>query len=610
MYFLKGGWKTNRTQWRRILMSTQNYLANLDPRLQRAVLKNERIEAEGLHTAAQEKNLIPVIAKVTDLQAFQGIIGVQDVTEITTAPDRSGQIVTAHIAANALSTVNQSPVVVQLQGAQPVRPLLKDTAREINLSSAQGQVGNGGEGVIVGIVDHGCDFTYSSFRHTDGSTRLLALGIQEVMADQTTRIREYNSQQINQALEKSDPFKELNYPVGQREHGTHVTDIAAGNGRNNKAPGIATKADIIFVEPAYWDIPRGDLGGFGDSKNLIEAVKFIFNKAGNRPCVVNISLGTNGGPHDGTTLVEQALDGFVTEKPGRAVVIAASNSYLDNIHTSGTVPRNGHIDLQWNIPTTDFTLNEVEVWYEGSDVFQVEVIDPKGTTVCRIGLGEQYYDGQIFASQEKSALNGDNVAMIFCDADRGTVPTGTWTIRIHGSSVNNGKFHAWIERDNHTRGIQSSFAANRENNYTIGSISCGHKSIVVGSYDAKTPNTPISSFSSSGPTRDGRHKPEISAPGGGVLAAASRTGNGVTDMSGTSMAAPTVTGVVALILSEARAQGVSLDIDQIRTILERTARHNPPRQQGWDPRYGHGRIDAQAVVAVVRDIEQGRQPLV
>ncbi len=68
-------------------------------------------------------------------------------------------------------------------------------------------------------------------------------------------------------------------------------------------------------------------------------------------------------------------------------------------------------------------------------------------------------------------------------------------------------------------------------------------------------------------------------------------------MSGTSMAAPTVTGVVALILSEARAQGISLDIDQIRTILERTARHNPPRRQGWDPRYGHGRVDAQALVA-------------
>ncbi|MGG1228758.1 S8 family serine peptidase [Bacillus halotolerans] len=592
-------------------MSKQNYLSNLDPRLQRVVLKNERLEAEGLHTAVQEESLIPVIAKVTDLQAFQGIPGVQDVTKITTAPDRSGQIVTAHIAANTLPAVNQSPVVVQLQGTQPVKPLLKDTAREINLSPAQGQIGNGGEGVIVGIVDHGCDFTYSSFRHTDGSTRLLALGIQEVMADRTTSFRVYNSQQINKALgnRDRDPFEELKYSVGQEEHGTHVTDIAAGNGRNNKAPGVATKADIIFVEPAYWDIPRGNLGTFGDSKNLIEAVKFIFDQAGKRPCVVNISLGTNGGPHDGTTLVEQAFDGFVTDKPGRAIVIAASNSYADNIHTSGVVPQDGHIDLHWSIPTNDFTLNEVEIWYEGSDTFQIEVIDPQETTVCRVGLGELYHDGQIFASQEKSALNGDNVAMILCDVDREDMSTGKWTIRIHGSNVNNGKFHAWIERDNHTIGIQSSFAASRDNNYTIGSVSCGHKSIVVGSYDAKNLNTPISYFSSAGPTRDGRHKPEISAPGHGVLAAASLTGNGVTGMSGTSMAAPTVAGVVALILSEAKALGVNLDIDQIRTILERTARHNPPSQQGWDSRYGHGRVDAHAAVAAVRAMAEGRQPL-
>ncbi|WNW24239.1 hypothetical protein RS399_21600 [Bacillus inaquosorum] len=49
-------------------MSTQNFLSNLDPRLQRMVLKNEQLEEEGLHTAAQKENLIPVIAKVTNLQ--------------------------------------------------------------------------------------------------------------------------------------------------------------------------------------------------------------------------------------------------------------------------------------------------------------------------------------------------------------------------------------------------------------------------------------------------------------------------------------------------------------------------------------------------------------
>lgn len=591
-------------------MSTQNHLSNLDPRLQRAVLKNKRSEVEGLHITAEDNDsFIPVIAKITDLLVFRKIPGVRDVTEITTTSDRSGQIVTAHIAANALPSVNQSPVVVHLQGAQPLKPLLRDTLREINLTPAQEQIGNEGEGVVVGIVDHGCDITYSSFQHPDGSTRLLVLGIQEVMADQTTRLRVYDSRQINQALSRPDPFKELNYSIGQREHGTHVTDIAAGNGRNNKSPGVAPKADIIFVEPAYWDIPNGNLGSFGDSKNLIEAVKFIFDQAGSRPCVVNISLGTNGGPHDGTTLVEQALDGFVTEKPERAVVIAASNSYLDNIHTSGVVTSKGHTDLLWNIPATDFTSNEVEIWYEGSDTFQMEVIDPKGTTICKVGPGERYFDGQIFAVQEKNILNGDNVAMIFCDADRGAVPMGTWTIRIHGSSVNNGKFHAWIERDNFAEGIQSSFATNSDKNYTIGSICCGHKSIVVGSYDAKTPNTPISSFSSAGPTRDGRQKPEISAPGGGVLAASSSTGNGVIGMSGTSMAAPTVTGVVALMLSEARAQRLSLNNDQIRSILERTARTNPPRQLGWDHRYGNGRVDAQAAVAAVTAMGQRREPL-
>ena len=54
---------------------------------------------------------------------------------------------------------------------------------------------------------------------------------------------------------------------------------------------------------------------FGDSVRLLEALRYIFDKAGTRPCVINISLGTNGGPHDGTTLVEQGIDSLLPGRP-------------------------------------------------------------------------------------------------------------------------------------------------------------------------------------------------------------------------------------------------------------------------------------------------------
>ena len=113
------------------------------------------------------------------------------------------------------------------------------------------------------------------------------------------------------------------------------------------------------------------------------------------------------------------------------------------------------------------------------------------------------------------------------------------------------------------------------------------------SYNARESHKPLSGFSSSGPTRDGRQKPEISAPGHRVRAAFSKTLTGNISMSGTSMAAPVVTGVVALMLSEARAQGKNLDIAEIRSVLTGTARTNAT---GWDERYGFGRVDAKAVI--------------
>ena len=117
--------------------------------------------------------------------------------------------------------------------------------------------------------------------------------------------------------------------------------------------------------------------------------------------------------------------------------------------------------------------------------------------------------------------------------------------------------------------------------HTLGSLSCGYHSIVVSSYDAHYPSTPISWFSSAGPTRDGRKKPEISGPGQDVIAARSATGNGVIRKSGTSMAAPAVTGAIAATLSQG---GPDMSADQIRDAVIASARLTPPPTgTAWDP---------------------------
>lgn len=600
----------------RLEKTTEQIFTNIDPRLQRIIERNQQIEKHNEFGTRFSKE-ISVIAKVKDINDWTKIPGVLETNEITMAPDKTGRIVTAKVSVNELENIRISPGVLSLKAASPIKPTLYKTIEEIKARRdlLPPNLANGGEGVVVGIVDFGCDFVHKNFRNHDLSTRILAIwdqAAEAVHSQSVTYGRVFTKDEIDQALKSSHPYQTLGYPRTPfnpqiPEHGTHVMDIASGNGLGDRIPGVAPKADIVFVELSASDIPWGgeDVieSTFGDSKQLLDAIKFIFDTAGEHPCVINLSLGTNGGPHDGTSPVEQGIDGLVMEKPNRAIVIAASNSFNDGIHAQGTIPQGGSFDLYWQVKNHDFTSNELEIWYSGQDKFLLEIIQPDGESIGQIKLGENGRvkdDSErtlIFATNRRSdSNNGDNEIGVFLE--RG-LSTGIWTIRLYGVHISEGVFHAWIERDDSG---QSSFSPPHENSHTLGSISCGQKSIVVGSYNAHVPNVPISFFSSAGPTRDGRQKPEISAPGHAVKAAASGTQDGATEMSGTSMAAPAVTGVVALVLAEAKANGVQLTINQIRDIITQSARENPPVSQDWDDRYGLGRIDARQAVKAVTSV--------
>jgi hypothetical protein len=189
--------------------------------------------------------------------------------------------------------------------------------------------------------------------------------------------------------------------------------------------------------------------------------------------------------------------------------------------------------------------------------------------------------------------NGDNQIDILIDPD---LPKGSWKVELLNRSSHEVPFHAWIERDDWG---QSQFSlADHDPSHTIGSISCGTKTIAVGSYEASDPVRALSYFTAEGPTRDGKKKPEVSAPGHEILAARSLTQTTIRK-SGTSMATPHVTGLVALVLQAAanREVEVGVEVDELRTLLSQTARKGPPTDCGWDPRYGAGRLDAAAAVA-------------
>ncbi|PLZ07696.1 S8 family peptidase [Fischerella thermalis] len=586
--------------------------ADIDPRLQRLLERKSR----GITIAATtstEKEEVAVIAKVNNLKEWLSMNEVYPGADLGSTPNGE-RIVTGRIPVSRIEHIKQSDCVVSLKPAQALKPAININSPAtvaIQDLCSQNSLEEQGSGVVVGIIDVGCDFAHKNFRNPDGSTRLLAFWNQDGHSNPKSPYgygQEYKRDEINQALSASDPYAALGYELEERSHGTHVMDIAVGNGQGSGLSGVAPGADIVFVQLSQNEytplIENGEKAlesCFGDTVALLEAMRYIFDIAGDRPCVINISLGLYGGPHDGTTLVEQGIDALVSEKPNRAIVIAAGNSYDTGIHASGIVWPNQHFDLQWQIPHRNPRQKEIEIWYDGGDRFQLEIIAPDGSSLGRVDLGE---NGEVVDTEDNTIIfftnrhsdpnNGDNVICVFMEPD---LPGGIWTLRLHGIHVINGKFHAWIEREDHS---QTCFVPPHDNTHTLNTIACGYKSIVVGSYDNTKTNKPLSFFSSSGPTRDGRQKPDLIAPGHHIWAAASRTGTQVVRMSGTSMAAPVVTGAIALIFAEALAHNQSLTIEEIRELLAASTQKNFPTHSQPE-RYGYGAIDLNAVVLAVQD---------
>ncbi|UVC12304.1 S8 family serine peptidase (plasmid) [Rhizobium sp. TH2] len=582
----------------------------LDPRLQLAIL-NRLCGKENLAVASTDGDEVAVVARVSSVEAWTNL---EDVIEGATlgrlqdANDGSW-IVTARIPINRVEYVRGQPPVLSLKASQPIRPALAATLPAMKVTAmdfAAKQVDpEGGKGVVIGIVDFGCDFAHKNFLRDD-KTRLLAIWNQGAITQAGSPFgygQLFDAASINGALATANPYDTLGYGPRpdslsqQGTHGTHVMDIAAGNGGGSGQPGVAPAADLIFVEASSSDIawqgPAVVQKSFGDSVQLLEAVRFIFNMAGDRPCVVNLSLGTNGGPHDGLSLVEQGLDALVQEKPNRAVVIAAGNSQQHGTHTEGLAPAAGPHDIA--IRQFGSGGAEVELWYPGTSRLRATMIAPDGTPFGPVRPGENLPIGTgnnvvlFVSSRLDDPNNHDNMIGVWIAEG---LSDGEWIMRLESDDGAAVEYHAWIERNDLA---QASFAQ-PVFTHTLGSISTGKSTIVVGSYDGHKANFPMSSFSSSGPTRDGREKPELSAPGHAVFAARSRTGSGIVRKSGTSMAAPATTGLIALVFAEAQRNNQELTIDQLRERLKDSVQSHPAAAAGaWDPRSGYGRASGDAL---------------
>jgi subtilisin family serine protease len=500
----------------------------------------------------------------------------------------------------------------------------------------------GGAGVIIGIIDvEGFDFAHGDFLDDAGQTRFLAIWDQGgSFRDAPARFgygSEFTQTHLNAAIAAANKPKGLPAtmlePQSQQvtgAHGTHVASIAAGKS------GVCPNADIAAV---LIDIPRQGRQleerrfTFSDSTRIVHAVEYLFDlarKAG-KPISINISLGTNGGAHDGSSGVSRWLDALLATE-GRSICVASGNAgqeaatgptdigwIMGRIHSSGRVAaKDLDVDLDWVVvgnSIVDVSENELEIWYGAQDRMTVKVRPPRSTEWIEVKPREFVENRRLPSGTMVSIYNelyhptnGCNYVSIYLSPNLNPklpigVAAGVWTVRLTGEDIRDGRFHCWIERDDpfeldrlgqvRVFRFPSFFSeATNVDSHSISSLACGHRVIAVANCDTLLQR--INVTSSQGPTRDDRLKPDIAAPGTDIVAANGFAVDGPvwTSMTGTSMASPYVAGVIGLML----AITPKLNAAQCLGILQRTSRPLPGDSYAWRNDAGFGQINPDAAL--------------
>jgi subtilisin family serine protease len=540
-----------------------------------------------------------------------------------------------------------TPIVAS---ASPGRPAL--TKRKVAEAGKHGF----GEDVLVGIIDvGGFDFAHEDFLDDDGHTRFVRIWDQGGNGDGRrspgARAKERNRAEgsfdygieldqddMNRAIDAAAdgagaPAWQLEPQTQMHEgsHATHVASIAAGN------RGLARRAKIAGVLISIPDDEYERRRSFYDSSRIAHAVDYLLQLAReigakeNRevPVSINVSLGTNGHAHDDSAAVSRWIDAALVQ-PGRSVAVAAGNAgqeraesaddvgfIMGRVHSSGRIPaRDLEADIEWNVVgngIADISENEMEIWYGAQDRFAVQVRPPGGDWTLEVEPGDyienrQLDDGTFLSVYNElyNPANGCNYIAVYLSPFMGRpvvgVRAGQWLVRLIGRDVRDGHYHAWIERDDPRRvgrigerdaWVFPSFFSERSfvDNSTVSSLACGQR--IVSTANADEARRRINITSSQGPTRDGRQKPDIAAPGTDIVAAKGFTnGHEWIGMTGTSMASPYVAGVVGLMLgANPRLTGA-----QVGGIIRATAHPLPGHDYRWRDDAGSGLIDARECV--------------
>jgi subtilisin family serine protease len=597
-------------------------LAKLDPRVRVALsmLRNgvtvEDAKSRGASIANEGLIDAFIVGPVSrhELEAA----GAQIRTEVP------GGIFTAYIPAGAVEAVAALAGVRRIEGSAPVEfeTDLSVPSSGANLLRGPGPAFTGfnGQGVLIGAVDTGIDFDHQDFKDAGGLTRLVSLWEQTNAAGPGPAPFGYGTEWSSAQI---DGGACTQVDVDLDGHGTMVLGIAGGDGSGTGGAtppftyvGMAPQASLCLVKPT------------GSSSAVLDGVKYVFDRATalGLPAVCNLSLGSQSGPRDGTSAFEAGLAAL--SGPGRIVVVSAGNYRGQSLHAevfaAGT-GTNATMGIAGSLVNRFVFING---YYESSENLSVQVTTPNGTVLGPVPLGgtntpfpgSATANGRVFVENGVGlTATGDRQVFILIQVESGQSMNGTWTFRFIPVALGaaNGEVDLW--RYQNAAGTTANFlVGNQPLEEMVTEPGNALDVITVGAYSSKqffvdcngiTQSLPggtsvgtLAGFSSPGPTRDGRQKPDLSAPGTAIASTTSfdpvvicgagpspKLGDGMQHRvaQGTSLSAPHVTGAVALILQK---YGPLTTPEFVTSFLQNRARVDGFTGAAWNKDWGHGKL--------------------
>lgn len=456
----------------------------------------------------------------------------------------------------------------------PTLKLLNDRVGEIVRSRFANRAGIDGRGTLVGVADTGADVTHPDFLDENGKTRVewvldLSRPPRGVHADlenlfgvkddagTVTSGAVYSKEDLQKIV---DAGRTLDLPTDDVGHGSHVSGSAVGGGGGTAYAGVAPKAGLVVAR-----ITRPGTDSI-DNDDLVRAVGFMFAVADRMklPMAVNLSLGSDFGPHDGSMMWERAIASYIgPSHPGRAIVAAAGNSGSvaeQAIHQTAHVPRGSIVRVP--ITSKGASSGAVQVWvsFRGTTRISLGVDAPTGTWLAPVAEGEE--NGVRAASYRVGVVNSKQTADgLIPEGHRGavavwsgTLPAGTYSMVLRNDGDSAGDADLYIQAlggaastpdpTQFTNGVREGTVNLPAAHPAIIGVGCSVNRVrwrsAAGSEVALTvPTTDLLGFvatgesrdlvdgevcwfSSAGPNVDGVQKPEIAAPGGIVASTASR----------------------------------------------------------------------------------------